>query len=68
MRDAFNPHAVLELISVGIGEVRVRGVETGLYLSMGSDGKVRSEDNTDSEETVFIESVRGPYLTYLRYV
>ena len=40
VRDAFSPHAVLELISVSVGEVRIRSVETGLYLSMGSDGKV----------------------------
>ena len=43
VRDAFNPHAVLELISVSVGEVRIRSVETGLYLSMGSDGKVGSD-------------------------
>ena len=68
VRDAFSPHAVLELISVSVGEVRIRSVETGLYLSMGSDGKVRAESSADSEETVFIESVSGPYLTYLRYM
>ena len=66
VRDAFSPHAVLELISVSVGEVRIRSVETGLYLSMGSDGKVRAESSADSEETVFIENVSGPYLTYLR--
>ena len=66
VRDAFSPHAVLELISVGVGEVRIRSVETGLFLSMGSDGKVRAESSADSEETVFIENVSGPYLTYLR--
>ena len=66
VRDAFSPHAVLELISVSVGEVRIRSVETGLFLSMGSDGKVRAESSADSEETVFIENVSGPYLTYLR--
>ena len=45
VRDAFSPHAVLELISVSVGEVRIRSVETGLYLSMGSDGKVSTDSS-----------------------
>ena len=49
-----------------VGEVRIRSVETGLYLSMGSDGRVRAEGSPDSDEAVFIENVSGPYLTYLR--
>jgi hypothetical protein len=49
-----------------VGEVRIRAVETGLYLSMGSDGKVRSEEASDGDETVFVEGVSGPYITYLR--
>lgn len=65
VRDAFNPYAVLELMTVDVGETRIRGVETDLFLSMNSKGKlVGITDGTD-ESTVFVERKLGPYLAYL---
>ena len=65
VREAFNPYAVVELMTVDVGEIRVRGVETDLFLSMNSKGKlVGITDGTD-ESTVFVERRLGPYLAYL---
>ena len=43
IRDAFDPKAVLQLIPLGVGEVRIQGLESGLYLAMNSKGGVISE-------------------------
>ena len=43
IRDAFDPKAVLQLIPLGVGEVRIQGLESGLYLAMNSKGGVNSE-------------------------
>ena len=43
IRDAFDPKAVLQLIPLGVGEVRVQGLESVLYLAMNSKGGVISE-------------------------
>ena len=43
IRDAFDPKAVLQLIPLGVGEVRIQGLESGLYLAMNSKGVVISE-------------------------
>ena len=43
IRDAFDPTAVLQLIPLGVGEVRIQGLESGLYLAMNSKGGVISE-------------------------
>ena len=65
VRDAFNPFAVLELMVVDVGELRIRAVETDLFLSMNNKGKlVGIVDGTD-ESTVFIERKLGPYIAYL---
>ena len=68
VREAFNPFAVLELTpaNLEVGEVRIKGLETGLYLAMDSDGKLYPEPDPKNESTVFIESAEGHYLTYLR--
>ena len=49
-----------------VGEVRIKGLETGLYLGMDSEGRLYTEPNPENESTVFIESAEGHYLTYLR--
>ena len=68
VREAFNPFAVLELTpaNLEIGEVRIKGLETGLYLAMDSEGRLYPEPDPKNESTVFIESAEGHYLTYLR--
>ena len=43
IRDAFDPKAVLQLIPLGVGEVRIQGLESGLYLAMNSKGVVISK-------------------------
>jgi len=35
--------ALLEFSSVDIAEVRIRGIETNLYLAMNSDGRLYGE-------------------------
>ena len=53
------------LESVDTGEVKIRGVETSLYLSMTGEGTlVGTEDGSDGS-TVFVERVLGPYIAYL---
>ena len=42
IRDAFDPKAVLQLIPLGVGEVRIQGLESGLFLAMNSKGGVIS--------------------------
>ena len=68
IREAFNPFAVLELsaASLEVGEVRIKGLETGLYLGMDSEGRLYTEPDPKNESTIFIESAEGHYLTYLR--
>ena len=68
VREAFNPFAVLELspANLEVGEVRIKGLETGLYLGMDSEGRLYTESDQTNESTVFIESAEGHYLTYLR--
>ena len=51
-----------------VGEVRIKGLETGLYLGMDSEGRLYTESDPTNESTVFIESAEGHYLTYLRQV
>ena len=69
VREAFNPFAVLELTpaNLEVGEVRIKGLETGLYLAMDAEGRLYPEPDPKNESTVFIESAEGHYLTYLRY-
>ena len=68
VREAFNPFAVLELspANLDVGAVRIKGLETGLYLGMDSEGRLYTESDPTNESTVFIESAEGHYLTYLR--
>lgn len=66
VREAFNPHAVLEILPISVGEVRIRGAETGIYLAMNPNGTLYGEPSPSGDESVFIESTNGPYLVYLR--
>ena len=68
VREAFNPYAVLELSSASSNadEVRIKGLETGLYLAINSDGNLYAEPDPNNESTIFIEGTEGHYLTYLR--
>ena len=70
VREAFNPFAVLELSAANleVGEVQIKGLETGLYLGMDSEGRLYTESDPKNESTVFIETAEGHYLTYLRYL
>ena len=56
----------MELIPVEVGQVRIRGVETGIFLAMNGKGQLYGEANPEDDSTVFIESRSGPYLMYLR--
>ena len=49
-----------------MGEVRIKGLETGLYVAMDTEGRLYPEPDPKNESTVFIESAEGHYLTYLR--
>nr|CAD7202886.1 unnamed protein product [Timema douglasi] len=60
----FNKFAVVELSSVDIGEVRIRGVETNLYLSMNNNGRLYGEGNVNHEGTIFIEDMDDGYSSY----
>jgi len=66
VREAFHPNAVLELSTVGLGEVKIVGLETGLYLAMNSEGQLYGEEDSGNESAVFIEKTHGSYLVYLR--
>jgi len=66
IRDAFDPKAVLQLIPLGVGEVRVQGLESGLYLAMNSKGNMYAEPDDTNEATIFLESSSGGY--YLNYL
>ena len=65
IRDAFHPNSVLQLIPVGVGEVKIQGVESGLYLAMNSKGQLYAEDDESNDGTIFLESSNGYYLNYL---
>ena len=65
VREAFNPYAVLELMTVDVGEIRLRAVETDLFLSMNSKGKLVGIFEGTDESTVFVERRLGPYIAYL---
>jgi hypothetical protein len=51
---------------VGLGEVKIVGLETGLYLAMNSEGQLYGEEDSGNESAVFIEKTHGSYLVYLR--
>ena len=50
---------------MGVGEVRIRGLESGLYLAMNTKGKLYAEPDDTNDATVFLESSNGYYLNYL---
>ena len=48
------------------GEVRIKGMETGLYVAMSTEGRLYAEPDPNNEATLFIEAAEGHKLTYLR--
>lgn len=63
--EPFDPHAILELSSHDIGEVRIRGVETGLYICMDAEGNVYAKKDRLAEDGIFYEIYEGGYNNYL---
>lgn len=63
-REPYNRYAILELSSHDIGEVRIRGVETGLYICMDAEGNVYAKDRL-AEDGIFYEIYEGGYNNYL---
>lgn len=63
-QEHFAENAILELLSHDVGEVRIRGVETGLYVCMDAEGRVYAKDRMD-EEGIFYEMYEGGYNLYL---
>ncbi|XP_075748786.1 fibroblast growth factor 1 isoform X3 [Rhipicephalus microplus] len=64
-REAYNRYAILELLSHDIGQVRIRGVETGLFVCMDAEGRVYAKKNRMDEEGIFYEMYEGGYNLYL---
>ncbi|XP_063904546.1 fibroblast growth factor 1-like [Zophobas morio] len=59
-------HTFLEIISAGYpGHVRIKGLLTNLYLAMDKKGRLYGEPDMNEDNTIFIESFRGSYNTYL---
>ncbi|XP_040579636.1 uncharacterized protein [Lepeophtheirus salmonis] len=65
VREAFNPHAVLHILTVGIGEIIIQGLESGTFIAMDSTGKVYGEEDPRDDRVRFMEHVHGNYVTYL---
>ena len=65
VRDAFNPYSVVSLESVDTGEVKIRGLETKLYLSMTGDGRLVGIEDGSEDSVVFVERVLGSYIAYM---
>ncbi|TRY69946.1 hypothetical protein TCAL_05211 [Tigriopus californicus] len=63
--EAFNPNAVVAVMSVAMGEVQILGVESGNYLAMTEDGKLFGEPDPTQTSTVFYVQTHASYLTYL---
>ncbi|XP_077524426.1 fibroblast growth factor 20-like isoform X2 [Amblyomma americanum] len=60
----YSEHAILELLSHDVGQVRIRGVETGLFVCMDAEGNVYAKNRMD-EEGIFYEMYEGGYNLYL---
>jgi fibroblast growth factor 1 len=65
VREAYSPNSVLQLIPVGVGEVKIQGLESGLFLAMNSKGQLYAEEDESNDATIFLESSNGHYLNYL---
>ncbi|XP_037069913.1 fibroblast growth factor 1-like isoform X2 [Pollicipes pollicipes] len=64
-QEPFNKYAVLEVTAVDLQEVRMRAVETGLYVAMDGRGRLYGERDADQIGCIFVEQLDGGYLTYL---
>jgi hypothetical protein len=49
VREAFHPNAVLELSTVGVGEVKILGLESNLFLAMNAEGQLYGEEVSISQ-------------------
>jgi len=66
VKEEFNKLAVLELMpGPEVGTVRVRGVETNLFLAMNYKGELFGSKDRNDSSTVFIEETSGDSSTYL---
>ncbi|XP_075548104.1 fibroblast growth factor 9-like isoform X1 [Dermacentor variabilis] len=64
-QEHFAENAILELLSHDIGQVRIRGVETGLFVCMDAEGRVYAKKNRMDEEGIFYEMYESGYNLYL---
>ncbi|XP_067000561.1 fibroblast growth factor 1 isoform X2 [Anabrus simplex] len=59
-----DPYTILDVLAAGVGKVKLRGVETGLYLAMDDRGILYGSDDHQDGSTVFIERPFAQYNTY----
>lgn len=64
-REPYNRYAILELSSPDIGEVRIKGAETGLYVCMDAEGNVYAKNDRLAEDGIFYELYEGGYNMYM---
>ncbi|KAL1131253.1 hypothetical protein AAG570_010871 [Ranatra chinensis] len=65
IEEDMNKYAVMEFTSAGVGDVRIRAVESNMYLAMDNKGRLYGEENPMEEGTVFKESFFGMHNIYL---
>ncbi|XP_050532405.1 fibroblast growth factor 1-like [Daktulosphaira vitifoliae] len=65
--DDLNKFCVIEFTSMLPGHVRIRGVESNLYLAMNKQSILYGESNPKKKSTIFIEQPQGPYSTFLSF-
>ena len=58
---------MLELWAFDVGEIQIKGAESGLYLAMDKTGRLYGTEDDKDEGTIFIEMMQGAYLVFLRY-
>jgi len=56
----------LTTLGLGVGEVRILGLESNLYLAFNGDGQLYGEKDNTADGSVFMEKMHGNYLIYLR--
>ena len=56
----------LTTLGLGLGEVRILGLESNLYLAFDGEGQLYGERDNTTESSVFMEKIHGNYLIYLR--
>ncbi|XP_067134776.1 fibroblast growth factor 1-like isoform X1 [Centruroides vittatus] len=61
----YSKWAILEISSPGPAEVRIKGVESQLYLAMDENGELYGSADGQSDDTIFLEQYYDRYLYYL---